>query len=232
MILENVANAEAIPQDDFSDIRAKDAAFWVYGTSKALIANRISFLFDLTGPSTVIDTACSASMVALANAVLDLRTGQCDMAVVATSNICMAPYSSYIFHALGLLSPDGKCKVFDKNADGFVRSETVGALFLMRKSMAKRIYATILHAKTNTDGFKTIGLFAPFWLRQRNLMVETYEEAGLKPEDIDYFESHGTGTNVGDPQESKAVSEAYCKNRKVRKNSFSLISKIDLCFLG
>lgn len=137
------------------------------------------------------------------------------MAIVASTNLCMAPYSSYIFHALGLLSPDGKCKVFDKYANGFVRSETVGSLFLMRKSMAKRVYATILHAKTNTDGFKTIGLFAPFWLRQRNLMMETYQEAGLHPHDIDYFESHGTGTNVGDPQESKAVSEAYCQDRKV-----------------
>nr|XP_027194954.1 fatty acid synthase-like [Dermatophagoides pteronyssinus] len=212
--INTVANAEAIPQDDFSDIRAKDAAFWVYGTAKALLANRISFLFDFNGPSTVIDTACSSSMVALANAVQDLRNGICEMAIVASSNICLAPYSSYVYHSLGLLSDDGKCKVFDKNADGFVRSETVGSLFLMRRSQAKRIYATILHAKTNTDGFKTIGLFAPFWLRQRNLMIETFQEAGVLPEEIDYFESHGTGTNVGDPQETKAVSEAYCKNRK------------------
>ncbi|KAH7644723.1 fatty acid synthase-like protein 3 [Dermatophagoides farinae] len=212
--INTVANAEAIPQDDFSDIRAKDAAFWVYGSSKALLANRISFLFDFNGPSTVIDTACSSSMVAMANAVQDLRNGICEMAIVASSNICLAPYSSYVYHSLGLLSDDGKCKVFDKNADGFVRSETVSSLFLMRKSQAKRIYATVLHAKTNTDGFKTIGLFAPFWLRQRNLMIETFQEAGVLPEEIDYFESHGTGTNVGDPQETKAVSEAYCKNRK------------------
>lgn len=185
-----------------------------------MLANRISFLFDFNGPSTVIDTACSSSMVALANAVQDLRNGICEMAIVASSNICLAPYSSYVYHSLGLLSDDGKCKVFDKNADGFVRSETVGSLFLMRRSQAKRIYATILHAKTNTDGFKTIGLFAPFWLRQRNLMIETFQEAGVLPEEIDYFESHGTGTNVGDPQETKAVSEAYCKNRKVKIHEY------------
>lgn len=69
--------------------------------------------------------------------------------------------------------------------------------------------------QTNTDGFKTIGLFAPFWLRQRNLMIETFQEAGVDPHSVCYFESHGTGTNVGDPQEAKAVSEAYCLNRKV-----------------
>lgn len=165
----------------------------------------------------MIDTACSASLVALCNAVQDLRMGSCDMAVVATANLCLAPYSSYIFSSLGLLANDGKCKVFDKSADGFVRSETVGALFLQRRSEAKRVYATVLHAKTNTDGFKTIGLFAPFWLRQRDLMIETFQEAEINPEDIKYFESHGTGTNVGDPQEAKAVSEAYCHNRKVIK---------------
>ncbi|KAI2797161.1 hypothetical protein BLOT_011139 [Blomia tropicalis] len=212
--INTVACAEAIPQDDFSDIRAKDAAFWVYGSSKALLANRISFLFDLIGPSTVIDTACSSSLVALCNAVQDIRTGVCDMAIVATSNLCMAPYSSNIFSSLGLLAADGKCKVFDRNADGFVRSESVGAMFIQRRSDAKRVYATVAHAKTNTDGFKTIGLFAPFWLRQRNLMIETFQEAGIDPHQIKYFESHGTGTNVGDPQEAKAVSEAYCHERK------------------
>jgi len=186
----------------------------VYGSSKALLANRISFLFDFIGPSTVIDTACSSSLVALCNAVQDLRMGVCDAAIVATANLCLAPYSSHIFNSLGLLSSDGKCKVFDKSADGFVRSEAVGALFLQRRSEAKRIYATVIHAKTNTDGFKAIGLFAPFWLRQRNLMIETFQEAGVDPHQVKYFESHGTGTNVGDPQEAKAVSEAYCFNRK------------------
>ena len=138
-------------------------------------------------------------MVALQNAVQDMRSGNCDQAIVATGNLVQAPFSNYIYQSIGLLAKDGKCKVWDRRADGFVRSETVGSLFLQKRSDARRIYATVLHAKTNTDGFKSIGLFSPFWLRQRDLMIETYQEAGVNPHDIKFFESHGTGTNVGDP---------------------------------
>ncbi len=210
-----IACADGLPQDDYNDCRRKEAALWVYGSSKALYANRISFLFDFHGPSTLIDTACSASMVALTNALQDMRTGNCDMAIVATGNLTQAPFSNGIYQSIGLLASDGKCKVWDKKADGFVRSETVGAIFLQKKSEARRVYSTLLHAKTNTDGFKSIGLFSPFWLRQRDLMIETYHEAGIDPHDIKFFESHGTGTNVGDPQEAKAIADAYCHDRKV-----------------
>jgi fatty acid synthase, animal type len=122
------------------------------------------------------------------------------MAIVATANITMAAFSNHIYQSIGLLASDGKCKVWDQRADGFVRSETVGCVFLQKKSDAKRIYSTVLHTKTNTDGYKSIGIFSPFWLRQRNLMIETYQEAGVNPHDVKFFESHGTGTNVGDPQ--------------------------------
>ncbi|CAG2165166.1 unnamed protein product [Oppiella nova] len=203
-----------INTNDFDDCRRKEAALWVYGTSKALYANRISFMFDLHGPSTLIDTACSSSMVALQNAVAEMRTGNCEMAIVGTGNLVQAPFSNHVYTSIGLLASDGKCKVWDKRADGFVRSETVGCLLLQRRSQAKRVYATVVHAKTNTDGFKSIGLFSPFWLRQRDLMIETYEEADVDPQEIKFFESHGTGTNVGDPQEAKAIADAYCKDRK------------------
>lgn len=163
----------------------------------------------------VIDTACSASLVALATAMNDIRMGVCDTAVVATGNLVPAPFGNSIYSCVGLLASDGKCKVWDKRADGFVRSETIGALILQRRSQAKRVYATVLHSKVNSDGFKSVGLFAPYWLRQKDLMVSTYEEAGVDPNDLVYFEAHGTGTNVGDPQEAKAIAEAYCKHREV-----------------
>ncbi|XP_054169344.1 fatty acid synthase-like [Oppia nitens] len=212
--INTVACADGLPQDDYNDCRRKEAALWVYGSAKPLYANRISFLFDFHGPSTLIDTACSASMVALTNALQDIRTGNCDAAIVATGNLTQAPFSNGIYQSIGLLASDGKCKVWDKKADGFVRSETVGSIFLQKRSDAKRVYATVLHAKTNTDGFKSIGLFSPFWLRQRDLMIETYQEAGVDPNEIKFFESHGTGTNVGDPQEAKAIADAYCHERK------------------
>ena len=176
-------------------------------------------MFDLHGPSILLDTACSSSMVALQNAVAEMRSGNCDMAIVGTGNLVQAPFSNHCYTSIGLLASDGKCKVWDKRADGFVRSETVGCLFLQKRSDAKRVYATVLHSKTNTDGFKSIGLFSPFWLRQRDLMIETYQEAGVDPQEIKFFESHGTGTNVGDPQEAKAIADAYCRDRKVRTHS-------------
>lgn len=187
----------------------------MFGNSKVLYANRVSFLFDFQGPSLVIDTACSASLVAMSTAVNDIRSGACDMAIVATGNMVPAPFGNSIYSCVGLLAKDGKCKVWDKDADGFVRSETIGCLVLQRRSQAKRVYATVLHSKVNSDGFKSVGLFAPYWARQRDLMVQTYEEANVDPNDLSYFEAHGTGTNVGDPQEAKAIAEAYCKNRKV-----------------
>ncbi|KAF7488070.1 Fatty acid synthase [Sarcoptes scabiei] len=201
--INTIAQADGLPQDDFNDIFTKEAAFWVYGNSKVLYANRISFLFDFQGPSLVIDTACSASLVALATAMNDIRMGVCDTAVVATGNLVPAPFGNSIYSC-----------VWDKRADGFVRSETIGTLILQRRSQAKRIYATVLHSKVNSDGFKSVGLFAPYWLRQKDLMVQTYEEAGVDPNELVYFEAHGTGTNVGDPQEAKAIAEAYCRHRE------------------
>jgi fatty acid synthase len=178
-------------------------------------------MFDFHGPSTLIDTACSSSMVALQNAIAEMRIGSCDMAIVGTANLSQAPFAMQVYSSIGLLANDGKCKVWDKRADGFVRSETVGCLLLQRRSQAKRVYATVVHAKTNTDGHKSFGWYSPFWKRQRDLMIETYEEAGVDPLDINFFESHGTGTTVGDPQEAKAIADAYCKDRKVIYSLFS-----------
>lgn len=212
----HIATADGYPQDDYHDVFIREAALWIYGNSKGLYANRISFLFDFQGPSLVIDTACSASLVALATAMNDLRMGVIEMAVVATGNMVQSPFSNTMYNSVGLMAKDGKCKVWDREADGFVRSETIGALVLQRKSVAKRVYGTVLNARINTDGFKPVGLFSPYWTRQWDLMVETYKECGVDPNDITYFEAHGTGTNVGDPQEAKAIAEAFCKNRKVK----------------
>jgi fatty acid synthase len=202
-------------------------------------------MFDFHGPSTLIDTACSSSMVALQNAIAAMRIGSCDMAIVGTANLVQAPFTMQVYSSIGLLANDGKCKVWDKRADGFVRSEAVGCLLLQRRSQAKRVYATVLHAKTNTDGHKSFGWYSPFWKRQRDLMIETYSEAGVDPEDINFFESHGTGTTDGDPQEAKAIADAYCKDRKVIYSLFSksiiiiiiffqiiiIFNKIDTTFL-
>ena len=104
--------------------------------------------------------------------------------------------------------------MWDQDASGYVRGETVASLFLQKSSDAKRIYATILNSRTNIDGYKITGMFYPSTESQYDLMVTTYTEAGIDPHEVNYFEGHGTGTKVGDPQEAKAILDAYCKDRK------------------
>lgn len=107
-------------------------------------------------------------------------------------------------------------RVWDQDANGYVRGETVASLFLQRKPDSKRIYATVLHSRSNIDGYKVSGMFFPSSESQYDLMVTTYTEAGINPHDVNYFEGHGTGTKAGDSQEAKAILEAYCKDRKTK----------------
>nr|CAD7589404.1 unnamed protein product [Timema genevievae] len=167
----------------------------------------------VSGPSYAIDTACSSSMFALQQAVNAMRTGQCDAAIVGGVNLCLKPTCSLQFHRLNMLSPSGMCKAFDASGDGYVRSEAAMVIYLQKSSAAKRVYATVLNAKTNTDGNKVQGITFPSGEMQKKLIKEVYEEVGLKPSDVVYVEAHGTGTKVGDPQEVNSIADVFCKNR-------------------
>ena len=136
---------------------SKVSGYALTGCSRSMFANRISFTFDLQGPSYSMDTACSSSLLALQQAVLGIRSGQCDQAIVGGVNVCLRPVTALQFNKLSMLSKDGKCKHMDSGANGYVRAEACATIFLQRKSSAKRIYATVVHAKTNTDGYKTEG---------------------------------------------------------------------------
>lgn len=184
------------------------------GCCRAMFPNRISYTFDFNGPSYAIDTACSSSLFALQQAVTAIKTGQCDSAIVAGVNLLLKPTSSLQFHRLGMLSPEGMCKAFDASGNGYVRSEAAVAVFLQKSSIARRVYATILGAKTNTDGNKEQGITFPSGDLQNRLMREVYAEAGINPWEVSYVEAHGTGTKVGDPQEVNSIAELFCKNRK------------------
>ena len=191
-----------------------ESGLWIGGTGKNMYANRISFCFDLKGPSFVVDTACSSSLVAFDLAVTDLRLGKCDQAIVGTTQLNLKPYTNLIFQNNQLNAKDGISKVWDKDADGFVRGESVSCLFLQRKGDAKRIYATVVHSKNNIDGYKKSGNFFPSKEFQQRLMEDTYIEAGINPHEIGYFEAHGTGTKAGDPEEAEAIYRAFCTGRK------------------
>ncbi|NXE39642.1 FAS synthase, partial [Ptilorrhoa leucosticta] len=184
------------------------------GCQRAMLANRISYFYDLTGPSLTIDTACSSSLVALENAYKAIRHGQCSAALVGGVNLLLKPNTSVQFMKLGMLSPDGACKAFDVSGNGYCRSEAAVVVLLTKRSMAKRIYATIVNAGINTDGFKEQGVTFPSGEMQQQLVRSLYRECGIKPEEVEYVEAHGTGTKVGDPQEVNGIVNIFCEGER------------------
>uniref|UniRef100_A0A1I7T189 Fatty acid synthase n=1 Tax=Caenorhabditis tropicalis TaxID=1561998 RepID=A0A1I7T189_9PELO len=184
------------------------------GCVRSMFSNRISYTFDLQGPSFSVDTACSSSLLALQLAIDSIRQGQCDAAIVAGAHLTLTPTAALQFLRLGMLTDKGSCRSFDDSGDGYCRTEGVAAIFIQRKKKAQRIYATVLHAKSNTDGYKEQGITFPSGERQAQLLQEVYSEAGVDPNSVYYVESHGTGTKVGDPQEANAICQVFCSNRQ------------------
>ncbi|XP_063312266.1 fatty acid synthase [Pelobates fuscus] len=180
------------------------------GCQRAMFANRISYFFDLKGPSLAIDTACSSSLLALENAYRAIHHGQCNAAIVGGVNVLLKPNTSVQFMKLGMLSPDGTCKSFDASGNGYCRSEAAVAVLVTKKSLAKRVYATIVNAGSNTDGYKEQGVTFPSGEIQQQLLTSLYRDAGIPTSEVEYVEAHGTGTKVGDPQEVNGIVGVFC----------------------
>ncbi|ROW03680.1 hypothetical protein VMCG_05341 [Cytospora schulzeri] len=186
------------------------------GNSRAIIANRLSYFFDFHGPSMTIDTACSASLVALHQAVLSLRSREIDMACVAGANLILTPEQFLAESDLHMLSPSGHSRMWDAKADGYARGEGIAACFIKTLSRAladgDTIQAIIRETGVNSDG-RTKGITVPNPEAQRALIQSTYNKSNLNPFNPDhrpqYFEAHGTGTPVGDPREARAIAEAF-----------------------
>ncbi|GKZ64564.1 type I Iterative Polyketide synthase (PKS) [Aspergillus niger] len=190
--------------------------FSTTGTTASVLANRISYFFDWHGPSFVLDTACSSSLVALHLAAEALHNGDCSLAVVMGSNLILSP-NAYIWESqMQMVSPTGRCRMWDADADGYARGEGVAALVLKRLQDAiadgDPIECVIRSTGVNSDG-RTDGLTMPNGEAQRDLIRSTYARAGLNPlrrEDrCQFFEAHGTGTPAGDPQEAFGISSAF-----------------------
>ncbi|PKM52637.1 MAG: hypothetical protein CVV02_00435 [Firmicutes bacterium HGW-Firmicutes-7] len=188
--------------------------FTTSGRINCVIANRISYMFNLRGPSAVIDTACSSSLVAVHRAVAAIQDGYCDGAIAGGVNVMVNPFFHVAIGKKGMLSGDGRCKTFDKAADGYVRAEGVGAIYLKPLSKAKAdgdyIYAVIKSSAENHGG-RSNSFTAPSAEAQTELLVEAYEKAGISPDTISYIETHGTGTSLGDPIEVNALKAAFNK---------------------
>jgi phthiocerol/phenolphthiocerol synthesis type-I polyketide synthase C len=205
---------------DYSYRRADDLgaidATTMTGNAGSIAANRLSYVFDLHGPSMTIDTACSSSLVAFHQACQSIRSHETDAALVAGISLHLHPYGFIGFSKASMLSRQGRCRVFDAGADGYVRSEGGGVVLLKPLSRAladgNRILAVVAGTGVNSDGRKP-GLTVPSHEAQAELLREVYGRAGIAPEDIDYFEAHGTGTAVGDPLEARAIGEALGRHR-------------------
>ena len=187
------------------------------GTCISIAANRISYCFDLRGPSVAMDTACSSSLTACHIACRSLWCGECTQAVVAGVNAILNIDPYLVFSRMGMLSPDGRCKAFDASANGFVRAEGVGVVILKPLSAAladaDSIYALIRGTAANQDG-RTNGITVPSPTAQEALVRQACLDAELSPADIDYVEAHGTGTPVGDPIETFALGAALRDGRE------------------
>ncbi|WP_414573579.1 SDR family NAD(P)-dependent oxidoreductase [Nostoc sp. CCY 9925] len=186
------------------------------GTGNCIAANRISYLFNLHGPSVSIDTACSSSLVAVHLACQSLWNHESQLALAGGVNILLLPTAMAGFAKAGFLSPDGRCKAFDSGANGYVRGEGAGLVVLKPLSQAladgDRIYAVIRGSAVNQDG-RSNGLTAPNPQAQEALLRKAYRVAGVSPSEVQYVEAHGTGTKLGDPMEMKALGAVLAKGR-------------------
>ncbi|KAH9382862.1 hypothetical protein HPB48_023480 [Haemaphysalis longicornis] len=192
------------------------SGFVMLGSTPAMFSSRISYAFGFHGPSLTVDTACSSTMSALNQAMMSVRTGQCEAAIVGGCSLLLNPFTSLSYNSMGMLSKDGKCKAFDSNSQGFVRSEAVGVFFLQRASVARRVYARVLGVRANSDGYKNEGITFPSSKAQESLLRDTYGGGEYRPRTVAYVEAHGTGTKAGDTEELTAATAFFCQTgRKV-----------------
>ncbi|MFL6136593.1 MAG: thioester reductase domain-containing protein [Frankiaceae bacterium] len=179
-------------------------------------AGRISYALGLQGPSSVLDTTCSSSLVAVHQACQALRTGECDLAIAGGANVMLTPYGFVLMSKFRALSPDGRCKTFDESADGYARGE--GAVMLVLKRLGDAladgdpVQAVVAGTAVNHDG-RSSGLTVPNPEAQQRVIRAALEQAGIAPAAVGYVEAHGTGTALGDPIELHALDAVYREGR-------------------
>ncbi|MFC3691357.1 SDR family NAD(P)-dependent oxidoreductase [Chenggangzhangella methanolivorans] len=194
-------------------------AYFATGNTLSIVSNRISYIYDLHGPSFTVDTACSSSLVALNEAVAALRAGRIERAVVVGVSILASPFPFISFAQATMLSPRGRCHAFDASGDGYVRAEGGVAMVLERADVARAarrpMRLMIAGSGVNSDG-RTVGMSLPSAEAQLGLLERVYVEAGVDPDSLAFIEAHGTGTRVGDPAEANAIGAAI-KKRTIGK---------------
>lgn len=186
------------------------------GASLAMLANRLSWFFNLSGPSMNIDSACSSSAIAVDHACALLRTEACEMSLVAGCNLTYVHDYTSLLSKMSFLSPDSRCYAFDERANGYARGEGIGVVILKRLSDAVRDRNTIravLRSSASNQDARTPGITQPSTKAQEKLIKETYRQAGLSMEYTRFVEAHGTGTKIGDTVEIDALGGAFRAHR-------------------
>ena len=196
--------------------KAERDAYVATGNGHCFPPGRLSYFLGLTGPSLAVDTACSSSLVAIHLACQSLRAAESSLVLAGGVNLMLAEETTRLIEDLQALSPDGRCKTFDARANGFVRGEGGAVVVLKRLSDAvaagDRIFAVIRGSAINQDG-RSASLTAPNVLSQQAMLRQALANAGVSAAEIDYVETHGTGTSLGDPLEVEALIEVLGQAR-------------------
>ena len=213
--------------DDYSLIQSRDpdtlGGHAATGVSRSILANRVSYAFNLRGASLALDTACSSSLVALHLAAQGLHRGEATQAVVAGTNLLMDSSWYVMGSSMHMISPESRCRMWDKDANGYARGEGCAAVVLKTLAQAIRdndhVECIIRGTGVNSDGqANSSGITIPSPAAQTALIQRTYRDAGLDPvtDRCQYFECHGTGTQAGDPAEAQAIQDAFRNDHEPR----------------
>ncbi len=202
------------------------------GNSLNMIPNRVSYYFDFDGPSEAVDTACSGSLVAINRAIRSIQSGESRLAIAGGVSVILSPKTMIGTSQLNIYSPDGRCKTFDKSANGYVKGEGVAAVLLKPLKAAiedgDNILAVIKGAAVNHGG-RSNSITAPNPAAQAKLLFKAYSEAGIGAERVSYIELHGTGTNLGDPVEVEGIKSAFAM---LAESAGTPVSKNNYCGIG
>ena len=187
-------------------------AYSATGNAHSVTVGRIAYLLGLRGPAVAVDTACSSSLVSVHLACQSLRSRESDLALAGGVNLILRPETQLALAKWGMLSPRGRCHAFDAGADGFVRGEGAGVVVLKRLTDAvadgDRVLAVVRGSAVNQDG-RSNGLTAPNARAQQDVITRALDTAGVSAESVNYVETHGTGTALGDPIEFDALAGVY-----------------------
>jgi polyketide synthase 12 len=206
--------------NDFAQLlgdRQRTSPYGLTGTDLSFLPGRLAYTLGLRGPAMQVNTVCSSALVAMHHAVRGLQDGDCDLAIAGGVNLLLDGGGMVVLAQIGALSPDGTCKTFSADADGYGRAEGCALVVLKRLADAERdgdrVLGVIRGSAVNNDG-RSSGLTAPSGPAQQVVMREALAQTGFGPEAVDFLECHGTGTRLGDPIEVRAAAEVYASTRE------------------